>query len=197
MWIDALSREGRWVIISGDRRITRNRAEYAAFRSSRLVGFFLFRGLYKAPVAKQTDRHLIGERLLRAGVKLHIMRTARESQIGTANPTAIDHLFRGLVLSDLPQTLDNLIEQEREFREALKLEPQNIEAMARLARSLCLQAWQFGPVLDPDIARAKLAEGKALADEALTSDPNNAFAHIPKGLALWAEGRYPELVDRL
>jgi PIN like domain len=74
VWIDALSREGRWVIISGDRRITRNRAEYAAFRSSRLVGFFLFRGLYKTPVAKQTDRHLVGERLLRAGVKLHIMR---------------------------------------------------------------------------------------------------------------------------
>jgi hypothetical protein len=56
VWIDALSREGRWVIISGDRRITRNRAEYAAFRSSRLVGFFLSRGLYKAPVAKQTER---------------------------------------------------------------------------------------------------------------------------------------------
>ena len=82
VWIDALSREGRWVIISGDRRITRNRAEYAAFRSSRLVGFFLFRGLYKAPVAKQTDRHLVGERLLRAGVKLHIMRTSAVSAIG-------------------------------------------------------------------------------------------------------------------
>ena len=38
VWIGALSREGRWIIISGDRRITRNRAEYAAFRNSRLVG---------------------------------------------------------------------------------------------------------------------------------------------------------------
>ena len=38
--------------------VTRNRAEYAAFRSSRLVGFFLSRGLYKASVAKQTERIL-------------------------------------------------------------------------------------------------------------------------------------------
>jgi hypothetical protein len=58
VWIGALSREGRWIIISGDRRITRNRAEYAAFRNSRLVGFFLSRGLYKAPVAKQLERLL-------------------------------------------------------------------------------------------------------------------------------------------
>lgn len=57
-WINALSSEGRWTIISGDRRITRNRAEYNAFRSSRLIGFFLSKGLGKAPVIKQTERLL-------------------------------------------------------------------------------------------------------------------------------------------
>ncbi len=44
-WIEALSREGQWLVISGDRRITRNRAEYQAFRNSRLTGFFLSKGL--------------------------------------------------------------------------------------------------------------------------------------------------------
>lgn len=58
-WIDALSREGRWIILSGDRRITRNKAEYEAFRNSRLVGFFLSRGLYKAKVTKQMERILV------------------------------------------------------------------------------------------------------------------------------------------
>ena len=57
-WIGALSREGRWVVVSGDRRITKNRAEYAAFRTSKLVGFFLSKGLYKSPVIKQTERIL-------------------------------------------------------------------------------------------------------------------------------------------
>ena len=45
-------------MISGDRRITRNRAEYHAFRNSNLIGLFLSEGLYKAPVAKQMERLL-------------------------------------------------------------------------------------------------------------------------------------------
>jgi PIN like domain len=57
-WIDSLNRDGRWAVISGDRRITRNHAEYAAFRNSRLIGFFLSRGLYKAKVVKQMERIL-------------------------------------------------------------------------------------------------------------------------------------------
>ena len=45
-------------MLSGDRRITRNRAEYHVFRSSNLIGLFLSEGLYKAPVAKQMERLL-------------------------------------------------------------------------------------------------------------------------------------------
>jgi hypothetical protein len=57
-WIAELSRQGQWVVISGDRRITRNRAEYHAFRNSNLIGLFLSEGMYKAPVAKQMERIL-------------------------------------------------------------------------------------------------------------------------------------------
>lgn len=58
-WIGRLSRDGQWAVISGDRRITRVHAEYQAFRNSRLVGFFLSRGLYKAPLVKQMERILV------------------------------------------------------------------------------------------------------------------------------------------
>lgn len=57
-WISELSHDGRWIVISGDRRITRNNAEYQAFRNSRLIGFFLSKGLYKAKVTKQMERIL-------------------------------------------------------------------------------------------------------------------------------------------
>jgi hypothetical protein len=57
-WMRRLSAEGRWIVISGDRRITRNRTEYETFRSSRLVGFFLSKGLCKSPVIKQMERLL-------------------------------------------------------------------------------------------------------------------------------------------
>jgi hypothetical protein len=57
-WIKALSAEGHWVVISGDRRITRNKAEFHTFRNSKLTGFFLAPGLHKSPVIKQTERIL-------------------------------------------------------------------------------------------------------------------------------------------
>ncbi|HEX7789822.1 MAG TPA: DUF5615 family PIN-like protein [Afipia sp.] len=57
-WITKLNQEGNWVVISGDRRITRNKSEYQAFRNSRLIGFFLSQGLYKAKSIKQLERIL-------------------------------------------------------------------------------------------------------------------------------------------
>lgn len=54
--IAELSKQGGWIFISGDRRITRNRAEKAAFQSSKLVGMFLSPGLYKSSVLKQAER---------------------------------------------------------------------------------------------------------------------------------------------
>ena len=45
-------------MISGDRGIRRKRAEYNAFRSSRLIGYFLSAGLNKAPLTKQAERIL-------------------------------------------------------------------------------------------------------------------------------------------
>jgi hypothetical protein len=57
-WIEALNKDGRWIVISGDRRITKVRAEYAAFRGSRLIGFFLSRGLNKAATVRQMERIL-------------------------------------------------------------------------------------------------------------------------------------------
>lgn len=57
-WISELSREGRWVVVSGDRRITRVKAELRAFQNSRLIGFFLSKGLYKAKLIKQVERVL-------------------------------------------------------------------------------------------------------------------------------------------
>ena len=55
-WISALSKEGHWIVISGDRRITRNHAERRVFQNSRLTGFFMAPALYKARVIKQLER---------------------------------------------------------------------------------------------------------------------------------------------
>lgn len=59
VWINTLSKEGRWIIISGDRRITRSKAEYNAFRNSKLIGFFMCSAVNRSPVTKQAARLLI------------------------------------------------------------------------------------------------------------------------------------------
>ncbi len=41
VWIEALAAEGGWIVISADRRISRNPIEREAWRRSRLVVFFL------------------------------------------------------------------------------------------------------------------------------------------------------------
>lgn len=43
-WLRALGAEGDWVIVSGDPRITRGRAEQEAWRESRLTAFFFAHG---------------------------------------------------------------------------------------------------------------------------------------------------------
>lgn len=55
-WIARLSAEGRWIVISGDSKITKRKAEQAAFRNSRLIGFFLAPALNSAKVTKQMQR---------------------------------------------------------------------------------------------------------------------------------------------
>lgn len=54
--ITQLSRESGWVFISGDRRITRNKAEKNVFRSSNVIGMFLSAGLYKANIYIKAQR---------------------------------------------------------------------------------------------------------------------------------------------
>ena len=57
-WISKISADGRWVVISGDAKIAKRKSEQAAFRNSRLIGFFLAPALSKAKITKQMQRLL-------------------------------------------------------------------------------------------------------------------------------------------
>jgi hypothetical protein len=56
-WIGSLGQSAEeWIVVSGDRRITRNPAERAAWRSAGLRGFFLARGWRNIPLHQQAAR---------------------------------------------------------------------------------------------------------------------------------------------
>lgn len=57
-WIKTLGEEGGWIILSADRRITRNKIEMHAFKSSGLIGFFLSKSVYQKPMHRQFMRVL-------------------------------------------------------------------------------------------------------------------------------------------
>jgi hypothetical protein len=58
-WIKSLSEDGKWVVISGDQRITKNKAEKLVFKNSKLIGFFMSRGFFKKGPVIQVARLLL------------------------------------------------------------------------------------------------------------------------------------------
>jgi hypothetical protein len=52
--IQALDKEGGWVLVSEDRRITKNRAEREALRQASVVGFFLMPAWRKLDTRQKT-----------------------------------------------------------------------------------------------------------------------------------------------
>lgn len=69
-WISALGSEGGWSVISGDLRITKNRAERQAWLGTDLVGFFMEPSLARLPPYEQTARLLFKLPLIEAQVRL-------------------------------------------------------------------------------------------------------------------------------
>jgi hypothetical protein len=52
-WVDLLNREGGWCVLSHDQRMRRDPLAKAAWRSSRLIGFFLAAAFDKRPVTEK------------------------------------------------------------------------------------------------------------------------------------------------
>ncbi len=110
-----------------------------------------------------------------------VVSAARESEARKTDPQAGDLLLRAVALATKPQTLENLQQLEKLFRELLVLDPNNVDAMARLATCLVNQRRQFINVLGPQAAEEKLKEGYSIALKATELDPANAFTYEALG----------------
>jgi len=107
---------------------------------------------------------------------------ARESEARKTDPQAGDLLLRALALTTKTRGLKNLQQQENLLREVLVLDPNNVDAMARLATCLVNQRRVFINVLGPQIAEAKLKEGYSLALKANELDPASALTYEALGM---------------
>jgi TolB-like protein len=150
-----------------------------------------------------TDAHLWTERFDRDAIDLFALQNeiairlanalgialiAAEAARPTEHPDALDYIIRGRAAFLKPLTRDTCTEAITLFERALALDPQSVEAQARLA------GWLAGRVLVgmSDSAAADLARAEVLVGQALAASPRRAYAHFVKGNVLRAQCRWEE-----
>ena len=101
----------------------------------------------------------------------------REGEQRASSPKVADLMFRAIALENLPRTLENTQKREDFYRQILRLDPTNANAMARLGRVLWFEGAVFASRLPQGVAQSKKAEGYALAFKARDLDPNNVIAY--------------------
>jgi TolB-like protein/tetratricopeptide (TPR) repeat protein len=106
---------------------------------------------------------------------------ARESETRQSSPKVADLMLRARALYLRTRTLKNLQQIEELYRQALALEPNNVNAMVGLASSITNQADGFNVDLDEAVRERKFAEGRDLALKAKELDPDNPEVYYAIG----------------
>ncbi|SFU62078.1 adenylate/guanylate cyclase domain-containing protein [Pseudoduganella namucuonensis] len=106
---------------------------------------------------------------------------ASDSEKHVASPKVADLLLRSAALRLRSQTLPVLQQIEALDRQALSLEPNNVNALSELAVSLFRQAYNFGNQMEPEPKERKWAEVRDITKKVKELDPNNADILYPIG----------------
>ena len=111
----------------------------------------------------------IGERML--------VVAARESETRRSAPQVVDLMLRARALGYRPHSIENFRERERLYREALALEPNNVNAMIDLAGTLAIHS-QWMDASDP-AREQQLAGARDLALKVKAIDPGLRGIELP------------------
>jgi len=107
---------------------------------------------------------------------------ARESETRKTSPKVADLMLRANALYLKPTSLKNQQQAEDLLRQALALEPNNSNAMVRLAASLVVQADNFDAQLGEKETERKFTEGRDLALKVKELDPDNPIIYATIGI---------------
>ena len=124
-------------------------------------------------------QELITTRIANSIGREMIIAAARESEKRKVSPKVADLILRARALELKPRTRKTFEEIEAWYRQALAAEADNTTAMVGLARSLVLQAGNFGFTMDERARDRKFLEGRDLALRARQLDPENPGIYLP------------------
>lgn len=106
---------------------------------------------------------------------------ASEAEKRGRSPKVADLMLRAAALRLKSQTLPVLQQIEALNRQALALEPDNVNALTDLAVSLFRQAYNFGNQTERDVREKQWSEVRDIGARVRTLDPNNAEILYPLG----------------
>jgi TolB-like protein len=153
----------------------------------------------------ETDAHLWADRFDRDTTDLFVLQNEITSRVAialnlaligvdaarpTANPNALDNLFRARAAASKPASREKYAEAVSLFERALAFDP-SVEVQSRLAIQLT------GRVLDQmtDTPAADIARSEELIAQALGASPDNWTAHYAKGQLLRVQRRCAEAIS--
>jgi adenylate cyclase len=126
----------------------------------------------------------------RIAVALNLALVGAEAARPTANPDALDYIFRGRAAWFKPRSRDRDAAQITLFERALALDPHSVDAQALLA--IALTNLVINGVTES--AAADIARAEGLAGQALAASPRSYLAHFARGNVLRAQRRYAEAI---
>jgi tetratricopeptide (TPR) repeat protein len=100
----------------------------------------------------------------------------------------MDHYFQGMAWYEKAMSPPNIAEARRCFERALELDPDNVEALVKLANMDHI----FSTLFSSDDRAARLATAEASLKKALSLAPNHAFGHFVMGIVHTCDGRAGE-----
>ena len=126
----------------------------------------------------------------RIAVALNFALVGSEAARPTANPDALDYMFRGRAVLSKPPSRDSRGEAISLFEQALALDPQSAQAKLRLVNAIT------GRVLDDmsTTRAADIARSEDLVSQALVAEPNSPLAHLAKAQVLRAQRQYADAI---
>ena len=102
-----------------------------------------------------------------------VLVAARESERRKDAPQATDLILRARALADKPHSLDKWQQVEALYRQALVIDPGNVNAMMGLATALSFQPIHFGSKVSSEARERTWTEAVALATKVHAIDPDN------------------------
>jgi TolB-like protein/cytochrome c-type biogenesis protein CcmH/NrfG len=154
-------------------------------------GHHLWAERFDKPVADLFDMQ--DEIVARLASELSTALIAQEARRAakSPNPDSIDHYFQGWAWFEKGTTRENVSEARRCFERALALDPDNVDALAGLARMDFIFGNQFTFSDDRDM---RLASAEASAKRALSLAPNHVLGQFALGQVYIFTGRAEEAI---